>query len=101
MSRTTPDLNALNARVRRRELRTSRGGLSVFVAVILMILAGYAALEAGARAVDHEAWLLAPELPRSSPVYSMGLCNVRNSMPSSLACLSSSIRAGISSSLRR
>lgn len=61
MSRTTPDLNALNARVRRRELRTSRGGLSVFVAVILMILAGYAALEAGTRAVDHEAWLLAPD----------------------------------------
>ena len=39
--------------------------------------------------------------PFSSPRYSIGLCSVRNSIPSSLACFTSSSRAGISSSLRR
>jgi len=39
--------------------------------------------------------------PRSSPSYSMGLFKVRNSIPSSFACFTSSKRAGISSSDRR
>ena len=39
--------------------------------------------------------------PCSSAIYSMGLCRVRNSTPSSFACFTSSIRAGISSSERR
>ena len=39
--------------------------------------------------------------PLSSAWYSIGLCRVRNSMPSSLAWRTSSIRAGISSSERR
>ena len=39
--------------------------------------------------------------PRSSPIYSIGLWSVKNSTPSSLACFTSSKRAGISSSLRR
>ena len=39
--------------------------------------------------------------PRSSPIYSIGLWSVKNSTLSSLACFTSSKRAGISSSLRR
>lgn len=39
--------------------------------------------------------------PCSSARYSIGLCKVRNSIPSSLACFTSSRRAGISSSERR
>ena len=39
--------------------------------------------------------------PFSSAMYSIGLCSVRNSTPSSLACFTSSRRAGISASERR
>ena len=39
--------------------------------------------------------------PFSSPRYSTGLCKVRNVIPSSLACFTSSRRAGISCSERR
>ena len=50
-----------DARIRRRESRKSRSGLVIFVATLLVLLLGYAALEAGTRAVDHDPWLMSPD----------------------------------------
>lgn len=61
MSKPPVDLEAINARVRRRELRTGRSGLVVTVVVLLVVLLGYVGLEAGTRAVDHTPWLIKPD----------------------------------------
>lgn len=57
-----PDgLDAATERIRRREMRPARSALSVVVAVILVLLLGYVALEAGTRAVGSDPWLIRPE----------------------------------------
>ncbi|RII43255.1 hypothetical protein DWB68_02810 [Galactobacter valiniphilus] len=61
MSKPRPDLESINARVRRRELRTGRSGLVVTVVTLLVLLLGYLGLEAGTRAVDHKPWLIKPD----------------------------------------
>lgn len=63
-------------RIAARELRSARAGSVAVVAVVLVILLGYIALETGTRAVGHDDWLISPEaawawfvgLPDSAPV---------------------------------
>ena len=48
------------SRILRRETHSSRAGASVIAAVLVIVLCGYALLEAGVRAIGQPPWLIDP-----------------------------------------